>query len=77
MQKNGETRHNAAKRINHSYLLNHGLLWCGKCGSQMQGVCGTGQKGRKYYYVVTGIKVDIDAGLKLDTSVGMGRMSRG
>jgi hypothetical protein len=50
MEKNGETRHNAAKRINHSYLLNHGLLWCGKCGSQMQGVCGTGQKGRKYYY---------------------------
>jgi site-specific DNA recombinase len=50
MQKNGDTRHNAAKRINHSYLLNHGLIWCGKCGSQMQGVCGTGQKGRKYYY---------------------------
>jgi site-specific DNA recombinase len=50
MQKNGETRHNAAKRINHSYLLNHGLLWCGKCGAQMQGVCGTGRKGRKYYY---------------------------
>jgi site-specific DNA recombinase len=52
MQKNGGARHNVAKRIKHSYLLNHGLLWCGKCDSQMEGLCGTGRKSQKYYYYV-------------------------
>lgn len=52
IRKNGETRHNGASRPKHSYLLNHGLLWCGKCDSQMEGMCGTGRKGKKYYYYV-------------------------
>jgi Recombinase zinc beta ribbon domain len=33
-------------------MLNSGLLECGKCGSQMEGTCGTGQKGVKYYYCI-------------------------
>ena len=50
MGKNNVTRHNRAKRIRHTYLLNAGLLWCKTCGSQMDGCCGTGSKGVKYYY---------------------------
>ncbi len=52
MGKNNVTRHNGAKRIRHTYLLNAGLLWCKTCGSQMDGCCGTGSKGVKYYYYV-------------------------
>ena len=50
MGKNNTTRHNGTKRIRHTYLLNAGLIWCGQCGTQMDGRCGTGAKGVKYYY---------------------------
>jgi len=39
-----------AKPIKHNYLLNGGLLWCEKCGREMEGRFGTGAKGVRYYY---------------------------
>jgi site-specific DNA recombinase len=50
LKKNNATKHNGAKHIRHTYILNAGLLWCGECGEQMEGRCGTGSKGVKYYY---------------------------
>ena len=50
MGKNNVSKHNGAKRIRHTYLLNAGLLRCGECGAQMDGCCGTGRNQNKYYY---------------------------
>ena len=36
----------------HSYTLNGGLLWCEKCGSEMEGRSGTGRSRARYYYYV-------------------------
>ena len=52
MRKNAKSRHNAAKPVKHNYILNGELLECGKCGSQMEGTCGTGKKGVRYYYYI-------------------------
>ena len=52
LQKNRESKHNCVKAIKHNYVLNRGLLWCAKCGSQMEGTCGTGRGGKKHYYYV-------------------------
>lgn len=50
LNKNHTTKHNQTTPIKHIYILNHGLLWCEKCGKQMQGSCCTGRQGTKYYY---------------------------
>jgi hypothetical protein len=52
MKKNGRSKHNAARQPKHNYVLSGGLLWCGRCGSEMQAGAGTGQKGRRYHYYV-------------------------
>jgi len=52
MRKTGETKHNAAKQPKHNYVLSGGLLWCGKCGSEMQAGAGTGKNGKRYHYYV-------------------------
>jgi site-specific DNA recombinase len=50
MAKNGQTRTNQAREHKHVYVLNTGLLFCGACGSQMEGRSGTGRLGTRYYY---------------------------
>jgi site-specific DNA recombinase len=57
LKKNRESRHNSVKPIKHNYLLNGGLLWCGKCGAQMDGKPGTGARQVRYYYYVCKNKV--------------------
>ncbi|MFA6321812.1 MAG: zinc ribbon domain-containing protein, partial [Candidatus Omnitrophota bacterium] len=52
IKQNTKTKHNGTKIIKHTYILNGGLLWCGKCGSQMEGTCGTGRRGNKYFFYV-------------------------
>ena len=52
LRKNSTSKHNAAKPIKHSYILNGGLLWCEKCGKEMEGRSGTGAKGARYYYYI-------------------------
>lgn len=52
LKKNYSSKHNAAKAIKHTYLLNGGKLWCGTCGSEMEGGSGTGAKKTKYYYYI-------------------------
>jgi len=47
---NDRSNGNRARAVRHNYILNSGLLWCGKCGAEMEGICGTGSKGIKYYY---------------------------
>ena len=50
LRKNRESGHNSAKPIKHNYVLNGGLLWCGTCGTQMEGTCGHSARGGTYYY---------------------------
>ena len=50
LAKNIVTRHNGTTPIKHMYLLNGGLLWCEKCGRFMEGTCGTGRQGKKFFY---------------------------
>lgn len=50
LKQNTASRHNQTTIIKHTYLLNNGLLWCEKCGTQMDGTCGTGRKQLKYFY---------------------------
>ena len=50
LEANDRTKHNQIKGVRHSYLFNHGLLWCGTCGKQMEGRSGTGQQRKRYYY---------------------------
>jgi len=47
---NYRTNGNGAKAIRHNYILNSGILWCGKCCEEMEGRSGTGSKGARYYY---------------------------
>ncbi len=50
LEANDRTKHSQIKCVRHSYLFNHGLLWCGTCGKQMEGRSGTGQQWKWYYY---------------------------
>ena len=50
LAKNTATKHNETAPIKHVYILNSGLLLCEKCGKPMEGTCGTGHKGNKYFY---------------------------
>ena len=52
LRRNRASRHNVAKPVRHSYILNRGLLWCGACGGEMEGLSGTGRRGIRYYYYV-------------------------
>jgi site-specific DNA recombinase len=52
LEANDRTKHNQIKSIRHCYLFNHGLLWCGDCGKQMEGRSGTGHQRKRYYYYV-------------------------
>ena len=50
LKQNYNSKHNVAKAIRHTYLLNSGLLWCSACGCEMEGRSGTGRGQIKYYY---------------------------
>lgn len=50
LEVNDRSNGNRAKAVRHNYVLNRGLLWCGKCGAEMEGICATGRKGIRYYY---------------------------
>lgn len=50
LEKNRSSKRNVAKPIKHNYLLNGGLLWCEKCGKEMEGRSGTGARNVRYYY---------------------------
>ncbi len=50
IKENTVTKHNLATKITHTYILNGGLLWCEKCGAEMEGTCGVNRTGTKYYY---------------------------
>lgn len=50
MKRNWASRHNGVTPVKHLYLLNGELLFCEKCGKPMEGTCGTGRQGMKYYY---------------------------
>ncbi|GAB4117314.1 MAG: recombinase family protein [Candidatus Caldatribacteriota bacterium] len=52
LKKNCVSKHNEAKPVKHNYILNGGLLWCGKCGKEMEGRSGTGARGVRYYYYI-------------------------
>jgi site-specific DNA recombinase len=47
---NGKTNHNGARRVRHAYVLNSGLLYCGRCRTSMEGRSGTGRLGVTYFY---------------------------
>ncbi len=50
IEVNDRSNGNRARAVRHNYILNGGLLWCGKCGAEMEGLCGTGRHGIRYYY---------------------------
>ncbi len=50
LAKNTASRHNETAPIKHVYILNGGLLICEACGKPMEGTCGTGRMGNKYFY---------------------------
>ena len=50
LSKNTATRHNGTTPLKHVYILNGGLLWCQVCQKPMEGTCGTGHHGNKYFY---------------------------
>jgi site-specific DNA recombinase len=50
LAKNTASRHNETTPIQHVYILNSGLLLCEKCEKPMEGTCGTGHQGNKYFY---------------------------
>lgn len=52
MAANSKTKTNQVKDVKHCYVLNHGLLACGKCGSEMEGSSGRGRNGTRHYYYV-------------------------
>jgi site-specific DNA recombinase len=49
---NGQSNHNGSRPICHNHVLSGGLLFCGRCGSAMEGRSGTGRLGARYYYYV-------------------------
>ena len=52
LKKNHASKHNKVRPVKHNYILNGGLLWCGKCGGEMEGRSGTGARGMRYYYYI-------------------------
>ena len=50
LHENYSTKHNAATKIKHTYILNCGMLVCDKCHTEMEGTCGTNRTGTTYYY---------------------------
>ncbi len=62
MAANGRSGHNESHPVRHSYVLNSGLLKCGRCGSPMEGRSGTGRLGSRYYYYACRNK---DCGLRV------------
>ena len=65
MAKNGQTNRNATEPVQHAYVLSHGILHCGRCGNIMDGRCGTGRLGRRYFYYTCrnkecGLKISAD-----------------
>lgn len=50
MAKNDRSNRNQAAKVRHTYVFNGGLLFCGKCGTQMEGRSGTSHQGTRYYY---------------------------
>ena len=65
MAENGQTNRNAAEPVRHAYVLSQGILRCGRCGTIMDGRCGTGRSGIKYFYYgcpnkACGLKISAD-----------------
>ncbi|HEX7879335.1 MAG TPA: recombinase family protein [Candidatus Eisenbacteria bacterium] len=52
MEANSRSCRNQMKKVRHTYILNHGLLNCGKCNTEMEGTCGTGRLKTKHFYYV-------------------------
>ena len=52
IKKNHKANHNVAKPIKHNYIFNGSLLWCEKCGSEMEGGSGTAANHSRYYYYI-------------------------
>ena len=50
MASNARTHHSAVKHVRHVYVLNGGLVDCGRCGGSIEGRSGTGRSGQRYYY---------------------------
>ncbi len=50
MAANGQSNHNGAAQVRHTYVLSHGLLHCGRCSGVMEGRSGNGRGGVKYFY---------------------------
>jgi site-specific DNA recombinase len=50
LDANRRSNGNGTKPVRHNYILNRGLLWCGKCGGEMEGRSGTGRGRVRYYY---------------------------
>jgi len=50
LKANKNSNGNKVKPIKHNYVLNGGLIWCDKCGEQMEGRSGTSHQGKRYYY---------------------------
>ncbi len=50
MASNGQSNHNGAAPVRHTYVLSRGILHCGRCSSQMEGRSGNGHLGVKYFY---------------------------
>ena len=50
LKANKNSNGNKVKPIKHNYVLNGGLIWCDKCGEQMEGRSGTSRHGKRYYY---------------------------
>ena len=50
LDANCRSNGNGTRPIRHNYILNRGLLWCGKCGAEMEGRSGTGRERVRYYY---------------------------
>jgi len=52
LEANSRTCRNQMKQVRHCYILNSGLLTCGKCNTEMEGTCGTGRLKTKHFYYV-------------------------
>ena len=50
MRANGQSNHNGAAPVRHTYVLSGGILHCGRCSGPMEGRSGTGRLGVKYFY---------------------------
>jgi site-specific DNA recombinase len=65
LRTNYESKRNCGRPVQHNYIMNKGLMWCAKCGTQMEGTCGHGAGGAAYYYYLCknkGCKFKVPAG---------------